>query len=135
MIITLPLFYETFYAQMSILLFLQVTELIRVWVVWPFVSKKRNWLRFSLELALTLFFLSNIIQIALVQELQNGDINQMGTVISLFYGMGWAGFVFCFYFNLTFVAIGIYDFCVGMRTSNREKMDQARKKYYYHKIK
>lgn len=59
----------------------------------------------------------------------------MGTQISMFYGFGWAGFFLCFYFNLSYVVIGIYDFCVGLRTSNREKMDEARKKYYYLKIK
>lgn len=53
----------------------------------------------------------------------------------MFYGIGWAGFVFCFYFNIMFVIFGVYDLCIGLRVSNREKMDNARKKYYYDKIK
>lgn len=59
----------------------------------------------------------------------------MGGVISAFYGFGWAGFILCFYFNMAHVVIGVYDMCVGLRISNRRKMDDARKKYYYGKIK
>jgi hypothetical protein len=51
-----------------------------------------------------------------------------------FYGLGWAGFAACMYFNLSFVCINIYDLCVGLRVSNRVKMDDARKRYYYNKI-
>ena len=109
--------------------------MVRVWKVWPFVSRRRNWLRFSLELALFMFFMCNLIQISLLQQIQSGDINQMGDVITHFYGLGWAGFVFCFYFNASFIIIGVYDLCVGLRVSNRAKMDAARKKYYYDKIK
>lgn len=67
MIITLPLFYSSSFAQLTILLLIQVLELIRVWVVWPFLSRRRNFFRFSLDLALAFFFLCNIIQIKLVQ--------------------------------------------------------------------
>ena len=77
----------------------------------------------------------NIIQISLLNTIQSGDINQLSGVISMFYGVGWAGFVFCFYFNIMFVIFGVYDLCIGLRVSNREKMDNARKKYYYDKIK
>ena len=59
----------------------------------------------------------------------------MGPTITIFYGLGWAGFILVFYFNITHVVIGLYDLCVGLRTSNRLKMDNARKKYYYSKIK
>ena len=34
-----------------------------------------------------------------------------------------------------FVIFAVYDLCVGLRVSNRAKMDNARKKYYYDKIK
>jgi hypothetical protein len=66
MIISLPLFYSVIYAQMGILFALQALELIRLWKTWPFVSAKRNWLRFSLEFALLFFFLVNLIQISLL---------------------------------------------------------------------
>lgn len=67
MIITLPLFYSSSYAQMGILFFIQTLEIIRMWVVWPFISTRRNWLRFSLDLALGLFFLCNIVQVGLLK--------------------------------------------------------------------
>ena len=77
MIICLPLFYDAQYAQMGVLLFIQLLELVRMWKIWPFVSKARNWLRFSLEAALALFFLVNLIQIPLLNALQTNDMAQM----------------------------------------------------------
>jgi hypothetical protein len=59
----------------------------------------------------------------------------IGKTISIFYGLGWLGFGLCLFFNLTHVVIGVYDLCVGFRVTNRQKMDDARKRYYYAKIK
>ncbi len=58
------------------------------------------------------------------------DENGLGAATKLFYGIGWTGFACCMYFNLGHVSIGIFDFCVGLKLSNRAKMDKARKKYY-----
>ena len=69
MIITLPLFYSTQYAAMATLLTLQLVEMVRLWVVWPFLSSFRNWFRLSLETALMFFFLVNIIQIKLLNDI------------------------------------------------------------------
>lgn len=63
MMISLPLFYSVTYAQMGVLAFLQVIELIRFWKTWPFASNKRNLFRLSLEFSLLVFFLMNLIQI------------------------------------------------------------------------
>ena len=63
------------------------------------------------------------------------DSESLGNSVQMFYGIGWAGFIFCFYFNISHVLISIYDLCVSLKVSNREKMDDARKKYYYAKIK
>lgn len=133
--VSLPLFYNAEYAQMAILFTIQFFEALRVWYVWPFQSKRRNWLRFSLELALLFFFLVNLIQISLLKTIMSADAATLGDVIVVFYGLGWAGFAACFYFNFTHIIIGIYDFCVGMKVTNRAKMDYARKNYYYNKIK
>jgi hypothetical protein len=134
MVICLPLFYSVNYGQMTVLMLLQVFEILRVWVVWPFVSRRRNWIRLSLDFSLAMFFLMNLIQNTLLNTIMNGDINEMGSTITKFYGMGWAGFFLCFYFNITYIVIGVYDFCAGLRLSNREKMDAARRKYYHDKI-
>ena len=48
MMICLPLFYSTTYAQMTILFIVQLLELFRFWKVWPFLSTRRNYLRLSL---------------------------------------------------------------------------------------
>jgi hypothetical protein len=64
----------------------------------------------------------------------SSDGDTLAESTKIFYGLGWAAFAACMYFNLSFVCINIYDLCVGLRVSNRAQMDQARKKYYYHKI-
>lgn len=48
MMISLPLFYSVTYAQMGVLLFIQIIELVRFWKTWPFTSDKRNYFRLSL---------------------------------------------------------------------------------------
>jgi hypothetical protein len=48
MMISLPLFYSVVYAQMGVLLFIQIVELGRFWKTWPFQSKSRNYIRLSL---------------------------------------------------------------------------------------
>jgi hypothetical protein len=134
MIISLPLFYSVLYAQMSVLFVLQLIEIVRFWFTWPFVSNKRNCFRLSLELALLLFFLINLIQISALQTIMSSDASGLEGVTKLFYGLGWAGFAACFYFNISFICTGLYDFCVGLRVSNRAKMDEVRKRYYFSKI-
>jgi hypothetical protein len=134
MVTALPLFYSTTYAQMAVLCFVQLLEVIRVWTVWPFLSKRRNWLKLSLEISLFLFFLINLVQINLLQTIMSGDAGILEKTTAVFYNLGWVGFACCCYFNLSFVGIGIYDLCVGLKDSNRSKMDKARKKYYFHKI-
>ncbi len=59
---------------------------------------------------------------------------ELEQLTKVFYGLGWAGFAMCLYFNISFITINIYDLCVGLRVSNRVKMDEARKRYYYMKI-
>ena len=58
----------------------------------------------------------------------------MGKTISALNGLGWVGFACCCYYNLMFIAIGVYDFCFGLRVSNLQKMENARRKFYNHKI-
>ena len=76
----------------------------------------------------------SVIQIKLINDIQKGDISQMDGTVRLFHGLGWTGFISVFYFNLFYVVIVIYDLCMGLKISNRQKMDYARKKYYFQKI-
>lgn len=62
MMITLPLFYMTKNAQISVLMAIQFFEIIRFIVVWPFKSKVRNFIRLGLEIILMIFFITIIIQ-------------------------------------------------------------------------
>lgn len=119
---------------MAILSFVQLMEIVRMWNTWPYVSKGRNYIRLSLELSLFFFFIINLIQINLLETIMVGDASVLEKTTAVFYSLGWTGFACCCYFNLAFVGIGIYDMCVGLRVTNRAKMDNARKKYYFHKI-
>ena len=55
--------------------------------------------------------------------------------IQLFYRFGWVGFGMVFFFNCGFIVLYIYDLIRGCRMSNRKMMDEARRVYYYQKLK
>ncbi len=48
----------------------------------------------------------------------------------MFYKAGWAGFVAVFIFNVSYLAIFIFDCVMGCRKSNVEMMDETRRFYY-----
>lgn len=64
----------------------------------------------------------------------SADPAELEQLTKIFYALGWTGFAMCLYFNISFICINVYDLCVGLRVSNRTKMDEARKRYYYRKI-
>jgi ammonia channel protein AmtB len=49
--------------------------------------------------------------------------------------VGWIGFCAVWIFNGTFVIMFIVDAILNCRKSNREIMDEARRVFYYEKIK
>lgn len=61
--------------------------------------------------------------------------NTIKNTIQSFYRFGWIGFGMVFFFNCGFIALGIYDTVIGCRKSNREMMDEARRTFYYNKLK
>ena len=67
MIVSLPLFYHQTHAQAIVLIILQVLEMTRFCVCWPFFKLWRNIVRLVLESALLMFFISILIQGFLVQ--------------------------------------------------------------------
>jgi hypothetical protein len=69
-----------------------------------------------------MFFLVNLIQISLLQTIMSADSSGLEETTAVFYGIGWAGFAFCTYFNLMHVFTCIYDFCVGLRVTSRVRM-------------
>jgi len=75
---------------------------------------------------LLLFFVINVVQIKLLELISGSDPTTIGDLVNVFYGVGWAGFILCFYFNIGFLITGIYDFCFNLKATNRELMDQIR---------
>lgn len=82
-----------------------------------------------------MFFVCVLIQGFLVQEImQNNDATLMYS-IQMFYRFGWVGFGMVFLFNIGFIVLYIYDTVQGCRMTNKQMMDEARKIYYYNKLK
>lgn len=82
-----------------------------------------------------MFFLCVLIQGFLVQEIMLNDPNTLEYSIQMFYRFGWVGFGMCFFFNIGFIVLMLFDLVRGCRMSNREMMDEARRVYYYNKLK
>jgi hypothetical protein len=55
--------------------------------------------------------------------------------IQMFYRFGWVSFGMVFLFNIGFIILYIFDFVRGCRMTNQQMMDEARKVYYYDKLK
>ncbi len=61
--------------------------------------------------------------------------NTLETYIKIYYSTGWLGFVLCFTFNISFIILAIVDVVLGCKFSNKELMDEARRVFYYNKLK
>lgn len=66
--------------------------------------------------------------------MKNNDSTIMYS-IQMFYRFGWVGFAMVFFFNCGFIVLAIYDTYRGCKMTNRQMMDEARKIYYYNKLK
>lgn len=77
MMVSLPLFYGTQYAQIGVLMALQLFEIIRFVSIWPFKSKARNWIRLGLECLLMLFFISVLVQTFEMNVIMINDANTL----------------------------------------------------------
>lgn len=135
MVISLPLFYDTIHAQAGVLIFLQLMEILRFIFTWPYHKKWRNIFRLVLELVLLTFFVSVLIQGFVVRDIMLNDPNTIEKSITTFYQLGWVGFVTVFVFNLSFVALMFFDLYKGCKKTNKEIIDEARRLYYYDKLK
>lgn len=82
-----------------------------------------------------MFFICVLIQGFLVQEIMQNNEETLMYSIQLFYRFGWVGFGMVFFFNCGFIVLYIYDMVQGCRKSNRKMMDEARRVYYYQKLK
>jgi hypothetical protein len=128
--IALPIFYFKAHAQIIALIFIQILEICRFLIIWPFRSNVRNFIRLGLELCLLGFFVSVVIQGFMVDEIMKNDNATLSNAINLYYSVGWAGFVLVFVFNIAHLIILIRDIVIGCRTSNKEYMDESRKVFY-----
>ena len=117
--ISLPLFYSTQYAQMAVLMVIQVMEIARVLYMKPFYTPWRNNIRIALDFILFLFFFCNIYQSTLVKKIMLNDPETISQTVGMFYGIGWAGVAFCFIFNISHILLSLYDLYRGCLITTR----------------
>ena len=70
----------------------------------------------------------------ILEQIILNDPNTVNMYITVFYNLGWLGFVSVWVFNIGFIVLCIIDVCLGFRKTNRDMMDEARRVYYYDKI-
>ena len=133
--IALPIFYSAKNAQVTVLIIIQIMEIVRFLIIWPFHEKVRNYIRLALELCLLIFFGSIIIQALKLPDIMSGDQLLIAPAVEIYYAIGWVGFAMVFVFNIGHILIMIYDAFLGCRKSNRDLMDEARKFFYMDKLK
>lgn len=74
MIVSLPIFYHTVHAQPAVLMALQIMEIVRLCLTWPYFRRWRNIYRLFLEVILLIFFICVLASGVLVQEIMlNND--------------------------------------------------------------
>ena len=134
MIISLPLFYSSPQWEACILIVLQLLELIRFCITKPYYARWRNLFRFCLEMLALIMFVVVFANTFILEQIILNDPNTVNMYITVFYNLGWLGFVSVWVFNIGFIVLCIIDVCLGFRKTNRDMMDEARRVYYYDKI-
>ncbi len=130
MLVSLPLFYDVQYAQISILIILQLFEVVRLLVVWPYAQRWRNLFKLGLDAILLMFFSTVMAQSFYVSTIQLNN-SELNSAIDSFYQVGWVGFLCIFAYNIAYFLLLAYDLYVSCQKTNRELMDEARRAYYY----
>lgn len=135
MFISLPLFMGVPYAQASVLVILQLLDIVRVILIRPFHKTWRNIYKIILQSLLCVLFICQLAHSSLLEEIVANNPDTIGTAITHFYRVGWVGFAAVFAYNCLYIVLFVIDFAIGCKYTNIELMTQIRKQYYYHKIK
>ena len=132
MIFALPIFHELPYTQATCLITLQVLEIIRFIVTWPFHSKFRNLYRIFLEVILLLIFIIVMVTQHLSALLMKNDPNNIEDVVKWFNLLGWLGLILVLIFNFSVFIITFIDMIrLCTKGDSVVQMDEIRKEYYW----
>ncbi len=134
MIFAVAIFYEYPSYAAGALIFIQIFELIRFCISWPFASKNRNLILLGLEITILVFFFTVFLQTLYIEQISHNNMNTIASATNDFYLVGWIGFVCIFIFNISFFVIFIYDMCCFFKRSNSEEMRLIRRDFYYEKV-
>jgi hypothetical protein len=130
MMFALAIFYERAEVQMAAIILIQIGEIIRFCLVWPFRSRLYNWFRLTLEIVLLTLFVCVLAYALLLQNIMSVPIEEASPFVNSYYIVGWVALVLVLIFNSGFVLIFLYDFIHGLRYTNKEIIDMTRKEHY-----
>ena len=118
MMLALPLFYNYVYAQISALILIQIIEIVRLSITWPYTSKWRNVVRLVLEsVLLALFGVILVLQLVIVYIVSENSTSDVWA--QLFFVVGWVGFGLVFAYNLGFLVCFCINWYYNFTKSNR----------------
>lgn len=132
MMLTFPLFYVSGNTALLLLMVIQVFEIIRFCLTWPYAKRWRNITRLCLDVTLLLVF-------GTVYAIQIISTEIFGTQASpdsvrLYFLLGWIGFGLVMIFNFAYFILVCIDLYYSYKYTNREMIDMNRKDFYYNKL-
>ncbi len=103
--------------QIMALMLIQIGEIVRFCITWPFAKLWRNIYRLFLEFTL----LSVFAVVFAIQKLSLTIYGQTPTdsQVRLYFDIGWIGFTLILIFNFGFLALMIFDLAIGCKYSNK----------------
>lgn len=132
MMLTFAIFYTDGDFQVMVLSFLQVGEIVRFCLTWPFAKLWRNVYRLVLEIVLlSVFAVVFAIQKIALNIYGNTPTNEM---VRLYFNMGWIGFGLVLIFNVGFLILMFIDMAIGCKYTNKEMIEENRRAYYFKKL-
>ena len=123
-------YYESF-AQPIALCIIQIGEIVRFCLTWPYAAKWRNIVRLVLEIILlAIFALIYFIQLIVYNLIRGAD----PVWATWFFMFGWIALGLVFIYNIGFIVLACINLWQQCKYTNRELMDENRRNYYFQKL-
>lgn len=132
MMLTFPLFYSNGKIALIILFIIQLGEIIRFCLTWPFAKRWRNICKLILEFIL-LFIFGTVYAIQQVTLVIFGS-DPPPESIRLYFNLGWIGFGLIMIFNFGYFVLCIIDLSHSCRYTNKKMIQENRKTYFFEKL-
>lgn len=111
MMCSLPLFHNFPHAQIGCLILLQLFEICRFCITWPYATIKRNVYKLAMEIVLLLIFVVVLVLGALSTEMMMNNPSTIEMIVSSYNTLGWIGLILVLFFNFSILLMMIVDLC------------------------